>query len=194
MEIHRLQLRLSNAYLICGKRPILVDTGSPGEVETLRKKLQALNVEFTDLALILHTHVHSDHFGNTATIAAKAKCPISYHPSDQPIVDRATNGSLKGVGFRGRIMARVFSQVVFKAVKADVPAYEGMSLREYGCDAQVIETPGHTLGSISVLTGDGNAIIGDVIMGGWMGGLLLPNRPNYHYFADDFPLGHEEPR
>lgn len=185
MKIHQLKLRLSNAYLILGEKPILVDTGSPGDTETIRSKLKALDVRFSDLAMIVHTHVHSDHMGSTAEISHEAKCPVAYHAADQAIIDRATNGSLKGVGLRGKIMARVFSNSAFQSVNADLFVEHNMRLNDYGCDVRIIETPGHTPGSISIITPDGQAIIGDVIMGGYMGGILFPHRPNYHYFADD---------
>ncbi len=119
-EIHQLKLRLSNAYLILGEKPILVDTGSPGDTEAIRSKLKALDIRFSDLAMIVHTHVHSDHMGSTAAIVQEAKCPVAYHVADQAVVDRATNGSLKGVGLRGKIMARIFSRSAFQAVNADL--------------------------------------------------------------------------
>jgi hypothetical protein len=34
----------------------------------------------------------------------------------------------------------------------------------------------------------GDAIVGDMLMGGYAGGAVLPSRPNFHYFADDLPL------
>ena len=49
-----------------------------------------------------------------------------------------------------------------------------------------IFTPGHTKGSLSLVLGNGEAIVGDVMMGGWMGGALRPQHPNYHYFVDDW--------
>ena len=36
-----------------------------------------------------------------------------------------------------------------------------------------------------MLLDSGDAIIGDVIMGGHAGGAILPLQPNFHYFADD---------
>jgi hypothetical protein len=33
----------------------------------------------------------------------------------------------------------------------------------------------------------GDAIISDVIMGGYAGGAIRPSQPNFHYFADDLP-------
>jgi glyoxylase-like metal-dependent hydrolase (beta-lactamase superfamily II) len=95
---------------------------------------------------------------------------------------------LKGVGLRGKIMSQVFSRARFTPVNADWFPSDGMSLIDFGCDAKIIETPGHTAGSISIVTNQGDGIIGDVIMGGWMGGVLHRSRPNYHYFADDLTL------
>ena len=185
LKIHQIKLRLSNAYLILADRPILVDTGSPGESETIRSRLRKYNVEFADLSLIVHTHVHSDHMGSTAKIASEAKCPIAYHHADQPIVARSHNGLLNGVGLRGQMMSRFFSDAEFTSVNADVDLQDTKSLNDYGANVSVIETPGHTPGSISIVTRDGDAIIGDIIMGGYMGGTVLPKKPNYHYFADN---------
>jgi glyoxylase-like metal-dependent hydrolase (beta-lactamase superfamily II) len=52
-------------------------------------------------------------------------------------------------------------------------------------DGKVFFTPGHTKGSISILFGNREAIIGDVMMGGVLGGAVFGTRPNYHYFIDD---------
>ncbi len=68
-----------------------------------------------------------------------------------------------------------------------------MRLDEFGCDAVILETPGHTAGSISLITAAGDAIIGDVIMGGYLGGVLFPGKPNYHYFAEDLTHSHVQP-
>ena len=185
LKIFQLKLSVSNAFVLLGERPILVDAGGPRDVNAIRSKLRDLHVKFSDLALIVHTHVHSDHMGSTAAIAAEAKCPVAYHPADQPIVDRSHNGQLTGVGLRGRIMSRFFSSAPFAPVQADIDLHQGMNLARYGADATVILTPGHTPGSVSFLTSAGDAIIGDIIMGGYMGGNFLASRPMYHYFADD---------
>ncbi|MEO1619043.1 MAG: MBL fold metallo-hydrolase [Planctomycetota bacterium] len=185
LKIHRLKLRLSNAYLIAGEPPVLVDSGSPKETAAIRSQLRRFHVEFSDLALIIHTHVHSDHMGNTAEIIAEAGCPVAYHPADQELADRSNNGPLKGIGLRGRVMSRFLSNAKFDAVPADIPLYDGMSLDEFGIEATIMETPGHTPGSVSVLFPDGDAIVGDILMGGIMGGALLSSKPNFHYFADN---------
>ena len=188
MTIHPLQLRYSNAYLVVGARPILVDTGSRGDAARIVAGCAAAGVSIRDLALILHTHVHSDHFGNTADLATEARCPVAYHPGDRPLAVRGNNGPLRGVGLRGRILARLLHHRPFRTRAVDVDAEDGMRLDEFGVAASVLHTPGHTPGSISVVLDSGDAIIGDVIMGGYAGGAIRPTKPNFHYFADDLPL------
>ena len=183
--IHPLRLRYSNAYLVVGVRPILVDTGSRGDAPKIVAGCAAAGVKIRDLALILHTHVHSDHFGTTADLAAEAGCPVAYHPGDRPLAIRGNNGPLRGVGLRGRILARLVAHLPFDTRAADIDAEEGSRLDVFGVSGSIRHTPGHTPGSISVLLDSGDAIIGDVIMGGHAGGAILPLQPNFHYFADD---------
>lgn len=187
--IHPIRLRFSNAYLLIGDhRPILVDTGSRGDSQGIEAECAAVGVELRDLALILHTHVHSDHFGNTAELAAAVKCPVAYHPNDQMLAAQGHNGCLRGVRIRGRMLARLLSHLPFPSRGADLPATEGLRLDQFGVAATIFHTPGHTPGSISVLMDQGEAIVGDMIMGGYAGGVLWPSRPNFHYFADDLSL------
>lgn len=185
--IHPLRLRYSNAYLVVGDRPILVDTGSRGDAPKIVAGCAAAGVRIRDLALILHTHVHSDHFGNTAKLAAEAGCPVAYHPGDRSLALRGNNGPLRGVGLRGRILARLVAHLPFHTRAADIDAEEGSRLDAFGVYGSILRTPGHTPGSISVLLDAGDAIVGDVIMGGWAGGAIRPSQPNFHYFADDLP-------
>jgi glyoxylase-like metal-dependent hydrolase (beta-lactamase superfamily II) len=49
-------LSISNAYLLLGDRPVLVDTGVPGEEARLAGALRAHGVAPQDLALIALTH------------------------------------------------------------------------------------------------------------------------------------------
>ncbi|HAX69802.1 MAG TPA: hypothetical protein DCY14_09360, partial [Anaerolineae bacterium] len=70
----------------------------------------------------------------------------------------------------------------FEAVEPDIILEKEMSLKNFGVDGEIVFTPGHTKGSLSVMLPNQEAIIGDVMMGGWMGGNLFGTRPNYHYF------------
>ena len=64
--ITRIRLSISTAYLIRHERPVLVDTGAPGDLPRLTAALAAAGVAPADLALVIHTHGHADHVGSSA--------------------------------------------------------------------------------------------------------------------------------
>lgn len=87
-----------------------------------------------------------------------------------------------------RLKARLVKLLVsrpFPPVAPDQFVDESTDLSAYGVDGRILHTPGHTAGSISVLLPNGEAIVGDLMMGGYFGGELLGAHPKYHYFADD---------
>jgi len=58
----------------------------------------------------------------------------------------------------------------FDPVAADLLISEPMDLKEHGFDARIIPTPGHTEGSLSILTAAGNAFVGDLAVNmPWLG-------------------------
>jgi glyoxylase-like metal-dependent hydrolase (beta-lactamase superfamily II) len=186
--VHQLSLRLSNAQLVLGDKPVLVDAGAPGECDAIVKAMQAVGVDPADVALVFLTHVHGDHVGAAAEFARRFGCPVGFHNGDQPIMDRGDNGVLEPIGLRGKILQPFFSKGAFERVEQSFELKDGMRIDEFGVAGQVIHTPGHTAGSVSLLLDNGDAIVGDVMMGGFMGGKLLPARPMYPYFCEDFGL------
>jgi hydroxyacylglutathione hydrolase len=187
INVTQIKLRLSNAYLVQSDQAILVDSGAPGEADKILQAVRAAGVAPESLTLLVHTHVHGDHVGSTAVLQQKLGIPTAYHPADQRLMDQGHNGRLPGIGLRGQVMSRFLSGSGFPQFDPDVALAEGVSLRPYGIDGVIWHTPGHTAGSVSLLLADGQAIIGDVLMGGYMGGNLRPARPNWHYFAESLP-------
>ena len=104
--VTKIPLWVSNAYLVRGSRPILVDTGSPKEESRILRALEREGIRAADLSLILHTHVHSDHVGSTAALRGHTKALTAYHSADDLIMRRGNNGTLKPTGPGGWIPAR----------------------------------------------------------------------------------------
>ena len=70
-------------------------------------------------------------------------------------------------------------------VKVDIAlGDEDFSLIEYGIPGRVIYTPGHSMGSVSILLDSGEAIIGDLAMNH----KLLRLTPGLPIFAEDINL------
>jgi hydroxyacylglutathione hydrolase len=184
MEIIRLKLSLSNAYLIKDRKIILVDTGSPREGVKILQGLARQRIEPKDFSLILHTHAHFDHAGSTLQLKHWIEVPTAVHTADAEMLAHGRMNPLTPTGLEGRMIIP-FVNRPFPAVKADILIGEEISLKEFGVNGRVVFTAGHTAGSISVLLANGEAIVGDLMMGGNIGSALFPSKPNYHYYADD---------
>jgi hydroxyacylglutathione hydrolase len=66
----------------------------------------------------------------------------------------------------------------FDTFEPDIYVEDEQSLSQYGLDAKIVYLPGHTKGSIGILTSDGDLFCGD-LMGSMMG------RPSLEFFIDD---------
>ncbi|MEO0558778.1 MAG: MBL fold metallo-hydrolase [Bacteroidota bacterium] len=179
-------LSWSNAYLILGERPILVDPGSPGDEEALGEALAAYDVAWEDLALIIVTHGHADHAGAAAAAVARSGAPLLAGAADRPLLTAGDGGRLKAQGFEAR-MIQPFVPKQFPAVTptlelAEAPGRTSLDLRAYGVSGEAVLTPGHTEGSLVVLLDGGEAIVGDLFRGGVFGGRMDANTPHRHYF------------
>lgn len=175
-------------YLVVGKKTVLVDAGAPNEADKIMKAARRAGVNEKDISLILHTHGHIDHAGSTAELKRRLDVPVAVHEADAFMLKTGTNGEVKPRNWEAGLVKAMLVKP-FEAVEPDLILREETSLADFGVSANVIFTPGHTKGSLSVLV-DNEAIIGDVMMGGWMGGNLLGSRPNYHYFIDDLDTVH----
>jgi len=176
----RIKGSISNCYLLRGERPVLVDTGAPGDLPRILAGLKAHGVEPKDLALILLTHGHSDHAGCAAELRRRTGAQVALHTGDAPLVRAGRNGVVAVQDWLGRVL-RPFVDEEFEAFEPDLLFHEGIALEPYGLRGRVVPTPGHTAGSVSVVLANGEALIGDVLRGS----LVWPNRAREHYFCND---------
>jgi len=178
----QIRLSLSNSFLVVGERPILVDTGSPKDGKKLLRKLAQHGVQ--NLALILHTHGHSDHCGSTRQLKEATSAPTAIHPADAAVMENGRNQATKPTSIGAKLLHWLVNDE-FPPVRPDILLPDKMPLHAFGVDGKVVYTPGHTAGSISVFLGSGEAIVGDLLMGGWLGGMFRSVQPGYPYYADD---------
>lgn len=183
MRVHRLPLHGTNAYVISGDHHVLVDTGPARARTTLLDGLASIGLGGEDLSLVLLTHAHATAVGNAAYLQQVFHVPIAVHGADAPVlasgIDRVVCIS-KPVG----AIMRWLGDTRFDAPTPDVVFGHTLSLEAFGVHGTVVHTPGHTIGSTSVVLPTGDAIIGDLLMGGFFGGRLWPTRPTHHYFAE----------
>jgi glyoxylase-like metal-dependent hydrolase (beta-lactamase superfamily II) len=83
-------------------------------------------------------------------------------------VDMAEHGDMfwnrkKGNRLYRSLVPRLFRFVAADRFQPDVIVGDGADLTEYGFDAKVISIPGHSKGSISILTSAGDLFCGDLL-------------------------------
>jgi glyoxylase-like metal-dependent hydrolase (beta-lactamase superfamily II) len=183
-RVHRIPLPISNAYLVTGPVNFLVDTGSPGEAKTIIKFLAKMGLKLSDLSLILHTHGHSDHYGSTHELVKLHPVPTMLHSGDLSMALSGSNGPIATTTLFSRLL-RPLVDKPFQPYKPQHLADNFSDLNEFGLNAMLHHTPGHSEGSISIALDSGDIIIGDILMGGIMGGAFFPTQPGYHYFIED---------
>ena len=155
-----------NCYLV--KTPsgyILIDTGLQKKRSDLVRELKTAGCKPGDLNLILITHGHLDHNGSTAYLREKYGAKVAVHGGDSGM---AESGDMF-VGMKGlavtviRVLLPLIGMSRYDGFTPDITLEEGQDLSEYGLDARVIHLPGHSKGSIGVLTDGGDLFCGDIL-------------------------------
>jgi hydroxyacylglutathione hydrolase len=137
-----------NAYLVEGReKALLIDTGiGAADLAGFVKSLTALPV------IVVDTHGHPDHAGGNPQFGQ-----VHAHPSDFEMIKRFFGGDYRANTVR-RILqespglaASILKDTSSLKVPALLPATEGNVFDLGGRKLEVIESPGHTSGSICLL-------------------------------------------
>lgn len=183
MIVHRISLPLSNAFLIRDKRNLLVDTGCRGDFESLCSRIEDLGVRLGSISAVVLTHVHFDHCGCAAELKKAGIPVIAAAGSCQNLSEGVQEGRNWFPG-KSRLLTRVLKslpQLSFPPVEADISVSGEMSLEDFGISGRLLETPGHTQSSLSVVLENHSACVGDLLMGGHLG--LPPAWKPFHHPA-----------
>ncbi len=183
LTIHTLKLRMSLAYLIENEQGVyLVDAGLRGEERQILSYLR--KIDRSDLKLIFITHAHLDHYGSAAALRRLTGAPIALHEADARAMESGQTrlGSANGLG---RVIASclplVHPLLKPEPAEADLILGHGDLLDEFGLNAELLHTPGHTAGSSCLLVDERLAFVGDLITNS--------GKPRLQrYFAQDWTL------
>ena len=157
-----------NCYLVrAGSGFVLIDTGCSGSWLQLRGQLQRAGCGYTDLKLVVLTHGDFDHAGNAAHLRKEFGARIAMHRADAGMTERGNmfwnrrDGRLPSL--IAPLAAIVFSFGAAERHSPDLGLKEGSSFRSFGLDAKAVELPGHSKGSVGILTAAGDLYCGDLL-------------------------------
>jgi len=168
--ITAIPLGFVNAYLIKTDTGfVLIDTGMGLRRAALEKALAGAGCGPGDLRLIVVTHADADHTGNCAYLREKYGAQVALHPNEAAM---AAGGNMLAsrrpeqtvlTRLLMRLLSLVFALKPSDRFRADVILTGGENLSSWGLDAKVLHLPGHSTGSIGVLTAAGDLFCGDLI-------------------------------
>lgn len=188
VQIFPISFGFVSAFLLKGEKTVLIDAGIPGQMDRLLKGLSASHTKPKDIDLLLFTHGHFDHIGLAKEIVDLSSAQTAIHTREKSWLETGDAPLPPGATIWGKFLMSLMNF----APKMRVPGTpvdielgdEGFSLDEYGIPAQVIHTPGHTLGSMSILLENGEAIVGDLAMSA----KYMRLSPGIPIFAEDISL------
>jgi len=170
-DIQRINLLLPlkmgnvNCYLIkTGTGYILIDTGNSNKRTELEKELERRGCQPGNLEVIILTHGDFDHTGNAAYLREKFSAKIAMHYDDAGMAEHGNMfWNRKKSNFIIRVLAPILSGFgKSERFKPDLYLNDGDTLAEFGVDARILHIPGHSKGSIGILTTNGDLICGDL--------------------------------
>jgi glyoxylase-like metal-dependent hydrolase (beta-lactamase superfamily II) len=166
--IYPISFGFVQAFLLKGERTILIDAGIPGQVKRFLGVLAATNTRPEEIDLLLLTHGHFDHMGLSKEIVDLTGAQTAIHHLEKDWLETGIAPLPPGSTTWGKILAsmtKFLPEMRVPATKVDIViGDEGLSLQEFGIPGQVVYTPGHTMGSMSVLLENGDTVVGDLAM------------------------------
>ncbi len=180
-EIKTIKLGIVNCYLaITDSGFILMDSGFSSSRTRLENELKKAGCLPGNLKLIILTHGDGDHAGNADYIRNKYNSKIAMHKNDlmmvvsfeenaKSLMNRQTRALSTGIILKLSMFITSFKFIKniikadYKSFRPDLFLEDGQNLIDHGFDAGILHIPGHTKGSIGILTGNSDLICGDIL-------------------------------
>jgi len=139
--------RFVYCHLIFGREIWLIDSGVAGSEETIADYLEAEGRSMQEISTLILTHSHPDHIGAAAAVQRLSGCAVLAHEAERGwIEDVDLQAEERPVpGFGSLVGGSVFVERTVQDGEMLHPDVE-----KKGPALQVLHTPGHSSGSISL--------------------------------------------
>jgi glyoxylase-like metal-dependent hydrolase (beta-lactamase superfamily II) len=161
LNIHTIRLPLPmylgavNCYLIeTTAGYFLVDTGCSFRRRMLERGLENAGCMPGDLKLILLTHGDFDHTGSAGYLRQKYGAKIAMHSGDAGMAESGNMFSNRKAdsALINKVASQIYGFGLSERFSTDIFLDERTDLIEYGFPGSILSIPGHSSGSIGILT------------------------------------------
>jgi hydroxyacylglutathione hydrolase len=166
VQIYPFESSINTCYILKDKGVVLIDAGWANATGPFLKTLAAHQIEPKEVQLIILTHGDFDHAGGTKQIRELTGAKVVIHRNDRDYLEKGLFHYTRGATPWGKISRFLFVPILkkkgaFPPSEADIVMDDrDMPLRDYGIPGKIVYTPGHTMGSVSVLLESGEAFAG----------------------------------
>ncbi len=155
--VYDLPMSIVHAYLVVASEVTLIDSGYPGWSERILREFAGRNQQIGQVRHVIVTHYHVDHAGSAADLKEATGATVYAHPADAAYIrgEKPHEGPFPR-GLVDRLIAPIWFRRtaryrrILKAATIDHELTDGEQL-SIGDGLQIIHTPGHTPGHVSVL-------------------------------------------
>ena len=173
-NVYQIANRGANIILIVEEELTLVDTGFLGSSAQVTNFIHSLGRSVEEISLIIITHNHFDHAGGLAELTKLTRAEVAVHQAD---INDTEGQSPYPRGIRGLLripfLATLRQRFLLSPDDVDIPLAGGEVLEPLG-GLEVVHTPGHTPGSISLYSPREKLLITGDALGKRRRGLRLP--------------------
>lgn len=146
------------SYIVFGDKITLIDSGVKGAEKLIFDYIQKHGRDPKEISMVILSHSHPDHIGSVKSIKAKADCIVAAHAAERDWIEDTQKQ------FRERPVPG-FQTLVEGPVLVDRLLFDGERFdvgNKINCE--VMHTPGHSRGSITLLFENEKAVIsGDAL-------------------------------
>ncbi|MBN1644011.1 MAG: MBL fold metallo-hydrolase [Dehalococcoidales bacterium] len=151
-RVYQITARYGNIFLIVEEYLTLIDTGLRGSAPGVADFIRSLGRSPKEVNLIILTHNHLDHIGGLAGLRRVTKAKVAA-PKRDFVIDNGPvpypAGNFLGRLFKTTAMSPLRRRFLLEAMDIDILLEGGEVFPVLG-GLQVVPTPGHTAGSISL--------------------------------------------
>ena len=169
--IHQIVIGFTNCFLVQqGDLLILVDSGRSKSIEKYITELKFLINGKPTIDYLILTHTHFDHCTHAALFAKLFSPEVIVHRKEAGFLSNGfkplPGGTLwfidKLTALGNKYSAHKYT---YAPLTADILIDDEYEFSENDLKIKIISTPGHTIGSISVIIDDEIALVGDAMTG-----------------------------